>query len=188
MGYFRSCMNRFLTHLSPRWPALVLMVLMIFQALGWTLAWQAARREAHFAAQQAVTQVHTPLQALTLSMADLAQSRVGKKEIVHGGRLYDIKVAKQIGDSVYLMLYHDQHEQHLYRLLGEILCSTPDASSPASAPVLWLAQWLSAAYLMPSIEAFCLEDSLQGRCAFSAPLTLRMQRQPGCDTPPPDFG
>ena len=186
MDYFSRHMNRLSAPPTLRWSARLLIALMALQAFGWTLAWQAARWDALLSARQMVAHSGTPLQVLTLSAADLAKSRVGKKEIVHAGRLYDIKTAEQVGDSVRLILYHDHHEQHLFGMLGKMLRSAPDASAPAGIPALWLAQCIGAAYLMPGTAEVFLHAPPHESPAFLLRPIARAQCQPDCDTPPPD--
>lgn len=174
------------SHLYRRYAAALLVGLLAFQAAGWLVAWHTTHWEARFSAQQALLGKNTPLRHLTLPIAALSALRVGKKEIIYEGRLYDIRSAHSVGDSVRLELYHDRHEEHLYALLGRVIAS--DGEDPAPAPFqIWLAKWLGTVFLVP-------EGPPVVRATPRVQVPLRLfeymlqmpQTVPGVLTPPPD--
>lgn len=174
------------SHLHRRYAAAFLFGLLAFQAAGWLVAWHTARWEARFSAQQALFGKNTPLRNLTLPTTALSALRVGKQEIIYEGRLYDIRSAQSVGDSVRLELYHDRHEEHLYALLGRVISS--DGGDPAPAPFqIWLAKWLGTVFLAP-------EEPPVVRATPQMQVPLRLfayrlpmpQTVPGVLTPPPD--
>jgi hypothetical protein len=124
-----------------------LAALLVFQSLGWVGIWSALRLGAR-------AQAYRVMQAgpangdlkLTLCADSLLKLKVAPGEIRLAGRLYDIRSAEQRGDSVALHLYHDRLEERLYALLSDLLCPSGDAPSFANH---WLAQCISAAYLVP---------------------------------------
>jgi hypothetical protein len=130
----------------------------------------------------------TPLQTLTLSASLLSKIRVGKKEIRHEGRLYDIKNQVVRGDSVMLELYHDRHEEAILDAIGALLA--PSGSNPGAAHALplqhWLAKCLGAAFLPPPAAPGI------GACTagFFSPFFHRLlppaQNEPNGFYPPPE--
>lgn len=170
-----------------RLAAALLIGLLAFQAVGWLVAWHTARWEAHFSAQQVLNEESTPLTSLALHTSALPALRIGKKEIWYAGRLYDIRSAHLMGDSVRLELYHDQHEERLYGLLGKVFCSGGDASSSPVSPVqVWLAKWLGAAFVMPEILAFRVWTELGKSPLLVFCRALVAQQEPGIFGPPPE--
>ena len=168
--------------------AALLVGLLAFQAVGWLVAWHTARWEARFSAQQVLFEENTPVSTLTLPAAALPALRIGKREIRYAGRLYDIRSAQPLGDSVRLELYHDQHEEALFNALGTLLSPPRDASSPPSPVLSWLAKWLGATFVMPDTLGLSVWAELaQPPLLFSAkPLTA--QQEPGVFGPPPEGG
>jgi hypothetical protein len=128
----------------------ILVSLIIFQGIGWHLAWQSMEWKATLAAKHALFSTSTPLLRVTLKQAFFEQSRIGKREIRLSGNLYDIKTCAVVGDSVRLLLYHDQHEQALFALLGTHFSYLDHSTGTTPQPLaLWAAQWLGQAFLLP---------------------------------------
>lgn len=168
--------------------SLLLTALTAFQAAGWLVAWHTARWEAHFMAQAVVQHSDPPLTRVTLAAAHLEKCRIGKREIVYAGRLYDIRSAHAAGDSVHLELYHDHHEQHLYGLLGQMLrTASSDTDGPATNPLLfWLAHSMSLLYLVPQVDMPSWSEADTRLSAFPSRATRCSQHAPGLEAPPPD--
>ncbi len=119
-------------------------------------------------------------------MSLLTALQVGKKEIRYQGRLYDIRSSHLVGDSVRLVLYHDQREEALFNALGSLLSPSRDASSSLPSVLSWLAKWLSTTFVVPDALAFCLwVESAQSPLPVFAP-TLATQQEPGIFGPPPE--
>jgi hypothetical protein len=169
-----------------RFAAALLIGLLAFQGLGWFIAWHTARWEAFFSAQQVLSEENTPVSSVTLPMSLLPALQVGKKEIRYQGRLYDIRSSHLVGDSVRLVLYHDQREEALFNALGSLLSPSRDASSSLPSVLSWLAKWLSTTFVVPDALALRAWAELgQTPLLFSAK-SLAAQQEPGILGPPPE--
>jgi hypothetical protein len=141
----------------------ILVSLIIFQGVGWHLAWQSIEWKAKIAARHALIGASTPLLHVTLQQDFFQQSKIDKREIRLNGNLYDIKTSECVGDSVRLLLYHDQHEQALFALLGIHFSYLDHSTGTTPQPLaLWAAQWLGLAFLMP--EGILLPNAPIGVC------------------------
>jgi hypothetical protein len=128
----------------PNVRVVMLLLLALFQAAGWQLAWQAARGDARAAAQQAVARRDTPFETLRLGRGQLDALRIEPHEIVLHGRLYDIRREMALpGDSVEVELYHDVREEKLLHRLNDLLAPTDAAASGLPDARHWLLQWLA---------------------------------------------
>jgi len=168
---------------------ILLTTLLAFQAAGWLTAWNVARMDAHFSAQQILFQDNTPVSSITLLATDLPALRVGKREIRLNGGLYDIRSTHVQGDSVRLELYHDWHEEQLFKILSRVLSSDDDGPSASSALQIWLAKWLGASFLVPQ-QPICPTATLAlppGVAIFTF-LSPAAQSIPGTFSPPPEGG
>lgn len=163
--------------------AFVLAILLLFQSVGWFLTWGILQLEAKTSAHIAINRRETPLQTLTLPNNVLSKIHVGKKEIRHEGRLYDIKSKKVLGDSVALILYHDRHEEAVLDALGSLIA--PGDSHPSLPLQNWLAQWLGAAFLLPQMALPAIPSKCFLRHCFTSCLPAA-QSAPGCFSPPPE--
>ncbi|HNL11286.1 MAG TPA: hypothetical protein PKM44_12290, partial [Turneriella sp.] len=92
--------------------------LLTFQSGGWFMAWHIARQEARQIARTAAPPADRRLYRITLSLRNLEQARVDKKEIRLNGHLYDIRSLEQHGDSATVSLYHDTREEALFSALA----------------------------------------------------------------------
>jgi hypothetical protein len=134
-----------------RW-SMLLLFLMLFQGVGWFLVRQALEWQAKAAASTAMQHVDTPLRKVTLDVRHFQKIRFDKHEICLDGNLYDVRSSTITGDSIALELYHDRREQALLALLGGSFTRFDAAGTPA--PVTrWVAQWVSAVYLLPAPPA-----------------------------------
>jgi len=133
----------------------LLFVLMLFQAMGWLLAWCLAQAQARKEATQNMLQVAAPMLHLACSEADFRQNKVGRKEIRWEGHLYDIKSITKQGDSLRLTLHHDEREERLFFMLGKLLHPQKALHPSAPMPLLqWLVNWLITVYLLPEALPF----------------------------------
>jgi hypothetical protein len=128
--------------------SVLLLVLLLFQAAGWTGAWLISRKMADVAAFEAMHASGADLQEQTLHAADLEKMRVGRREIRQNGRLFDIESVTIIGDSVRVRLWHDAREEKLYRLLYGFISADTSTKTPFSC-VHWFAQWLTVVFILP---------------------------------------
>jgi hypothetical protein len=167
--------------------AFALSALLAFQAVGWFLAWGIQQSGAWHDAQRALSSPETPFREITLHHADIQKIKVGRKEIRLEGRLFDIRCAEKIGDSLRLSLYHDAAEEALLDALGQLL-QPGGGSKAASAPPLarWLAQWLHAAYLLPRPPVLVHFEPPTARAHFGAPAPWKAQAAPSIFAPPPE--
>ena len=114
--------------------------------------------------------------------------KVGRKEIVLNGHLYDYRILSESSDSVCLALYHDKHEQALLSALGQVFKSGEDSKIPSSTPLaLWLSKWLGSDFLLSekSTVFFRLELRFQKQ-NFTTP-SFSAQFAPSVFAPPPEF-
>lgn len=168
--------------------AAALSALLLFQAGGWFLACGILQFQAKKVAHVALDLPETPLCTVTIPVDLLPEIRVGKKEIRLDGRLFDIKNQTVNGDSVTLRLYHDHHEEAVLNVIGQLLAP---GSGPNTAHFLlfqnWLAQWLCAAFLLPS-AAPGVQFGPDEMVPASFDCFMRhAQNAPDCFSPPPEF-
>jgi hypothetical protein len=146
----------------------ILLVLIVFQGLGWLLAWQAMQWQAKSAARSALFQEDSPVQTLVLQQDFFKQSSVGKGEIRLEGNLYDVRSKEYVGDSVRLVLYHDWHEQLLYSLLGGHFSRLDESAAGASEPLsMWVAQWLGLTFVAPTNPVITLAERIPEKPFFT---------------------
>ncbi len=164
-----------------------LTTLLAFQAIGWLMAWDVARMEVHSSVQRVLAQNNPPVSSFTLALHDLPAFRVGKKEVRISGHLYDIRSMHPQGDSVRLELYHDRHEEQLFKMLGLMLLQEDNEYSPYHSIQIWLAKWLGSSFLMPQQPLLPQTTAavLSHRAIFNF-LSPAAQAIPGTSYPPPE--
>lgn len=169
-------------------PAAVLFTALIaFQSVGWLLAWQGLRFGAKIEAQKALFHGGKDFQQGTFHKDFIEKIKVGRKEIVLDGQLFDYKILSVQGDSLRISLFHDQKEQALLSVLGHVFKSERDPGSQHSMPLtLWLAKWLSATFILPVKSVLPAETVLfLLRQAFHIQFS-KAQFAPGVFAPPPE--
>ena len=169
-------------------PAAVLFTALIaFQAVGWLLAWQGLQLEAKFEAQKTLLDSDKPLQSGVFHKEFIEQTRVGEKEILFDGQLFDYKILSVQGDSLRISLFHDQKEQALLSVLGQVFKRSQDSNSQHSLPLtLWLAKWLGATFIVPEAPVLKAEMVLhREKQAFHIQFS-KAQFAPGVFAPPPE--
>ena len=166
---------------------IVLSAILAFQAVGWLLAWKSvqigAKVEAHFA----LLKSDQHLLKATFHKDFVQKRKIGKKEIILDGQLFDFKITSETGDSLHLALYHDQKEQALLSLLGHVFKSSEHGTSPTSMPLAaWLAKWLSAAFLLPEKPVLSSGIARVNTRQSFPPIHLQAQSAPSVFAPPPE--
>ena len=218
---------------------LLLAATLVFQSVGWLLAWKGLQFGARFEAKQALFQKVNTTDGVGEDAntgndgvgedantgndvgedantgtgdaktgnedaktgnrdADVSQGtfhkdfiqkiKVGRKEIVLNGHLYDYRILSESSDSVRLALYHDKHEQALLSALGQVFKSGENSKIPSSTPLaLWLSKWLGSDFLLSekSTVFFRLELRFQKQ-NFTTP-SFSAQFAPSVFAPPPEF-
>lgn len=169
-----------------------LLALLAFQASGWLVAWQAARFDARRTAGAMLHQPETETCRVTLTTTALANARVDNREIRLHGRLFDIRSAEPCGDSVRLLLYHDVREEALYEALGNLLapafCNNPAVPATSAPFYLFLLNWMHAAFLLPEMPAWRLNNSVEQQNHFPFLIPGSQLRLPRPGPPPEPFG
>lgn len=145
-------------------PAFLLLALMFFQGIGWFLAWQTLQSQAKATAHRNLFRPEVSHLDVVLEQEFFHQSKVGKREIRLGGNLYDIRRFEIRDDSVHLELVHDSLEQVLYSMLG--VKSADTNTAPPQPLALWVAQWLSMAYLLPGEPPLMVDQTPVDTPAF----------------------
>ncbi len=169
-------------------PAAVFFTALItFQSMGWLLAWQGLRFGAKIEAQQALSQGGEAFQQRTFHKDFIEKIKVGRKEIVLNGQLFDYKILSDQGDSLRISLFHDHKEQALLSVLGQVFQSEQTSDSQHSLPLtLWLAKWLGATFILPEVPVLKAEMALRGeKQAFHIQFS-KAQFAPGVFAPPPE--
>jgi hypothetical protein len=93
---------------------------------------------------------------LTLTLAEYDQSRVKSHEISWQGRMYDVKSAVIKGNSVDLLVMHDEKEENILKKIKLLAGKT--GSQNRELPQQ-LVQLLSLSYICPAEEAdFIVRD------------------------------
>ncbi|MFN0213338.1 MAG: hypothetical protein ACKVT2_03715 [Saprospiraceae bacterium] len=167
-------------------PTVLLTVLIAFQSVGWLLAWQGMLLITKIEAHQTLAQGGSTVREMIFHKNFIEKSKVGKKEILVNGQLFDFRILSETDDSLRVVLYHDQHEEALLTALGQVFKSE-DSSNFCQKPVaLWLAQWLGSAFLMPEnpLDLSSLAPNFQAQI-FSS-LFFVAQSAPGVFVPPPE--
>ena len=190
---------------------LLLAATLLFQSVGWLLAWKGLQFGARIEAKQALFQKVNTTDGVGEDAntgnedantgnrdADVSQGtfhkdfiqkiKVGRKEIVLNGQLYDYRILSESSDSVRLVLYHDHHEQYLLSALGQVFKSGEDSKIPSSTPLaLWLSKLLGSDFLLSekSTVFFRLELRFQKQ-NFTTP-SFSAQFAPSVFAPPPEF-
>ena len=169
-----------------RFPAFLLLGLLLFQSAGWQLAWQGMHWNARLEARNALFQEHN-LPEKTFSKAFFAQIRVDKKEIRLEGFLYDFYTVTETVDSIRVALYHDQKEQALLSVLGHLFQSGEE-SGQSSAPGLihWLAQSLGVSFIVPPVIVWPTKPVLACGKPYFHTYSRGAQFVPGVFAPPPE--
>ncbi|HAD13586.1 MAG TPA: hypothetical protein DCF33_14255 [Saprospirales bacterium] len=169
-----------------RFPAILLLGLLLFQSAGWQMAWHGMHWNARWEARNALFQDNN-LPEKTFSKAFFAQIKVDKKEIRLEGFLYDFYTVAETEDSIRVALYHDHKEQALLSALGHMFQSG-EQSGQSSAPFLnhWLALSLGVAFLVPPVPVWPKLPVLAlSRAVFPA-CSWGTQFVPGVFAPPPE--
>jgi hypothetical protein len=127
-----------------------LLLLVFFQGAGWTAWWTQAKMQARVQAEKAATQPEESLLNVVVARRVLEENRFGQEEMWWQGHLYDIRQQKLQGDSVALVLYHDQREEHLFSVLESLLEPLHHTHFSTAFFQLW-GTWLSSVYLVPAL-------------------------------------
>ena len=167
---------------------LLLTAIIAFQSLGWLMAWKGLQFGAKMEAHKALQEHGNTLIERTYHKDFIQKVKVGRKEILLDGQLFDYRVLADSGDSVTVHLYHDQKEQALFSLLGHVFNSGKDVNGLASHPVgLWLAQWLSLVFLPTENPILDLPLKLLFQKQNFATSFFKAQAAPCVFAPPPEF-
>jgi len=168
--------------------AVLLTVLIAFQAAGWLLAWQGLLVGAKMEAQRTLLQEGTAFRQQIFHKDFIEKVKVGRKEIVLNGQLFDYKILSEQGDSLRISLLHDHKEEALFGVLGHVFKSEKGSRSDRSMPLTqWLAKWLCATFTLPQKPALPSEIALfLLNQNFDAPI-LKTQSTPGIFAPPPEL-
>lgn len=166
----------------------LLMALIAFQSLGWLMAWKGLQFGAKMEAHKALKANGNTLLKRTFHKDFIQKVKVGRKEILLNGQLFDYRVLADSGDSLTLSLFHDQKEQALFSLLGHVFKSGADVGDSAPSHLgLWLANWLSLVFL--PTENPILDSTLALLCLKLnfATSFFKAQAVPCVFAPPPEF-
>lgn len=149
-------------HISRR-SAVLLLGLVLFQGIGWLLAWQILQWEAGYTARERLNRQETDLRTIRVSKDFFQQNRIGEREIRLNGELFDIRSIENLSDTLSMTLYHDQAEEALFDALGSRLNRPSDA---ASQPLTnWLLDSFSLVFIIPAGPV--LPESVPGKTAFT---------------------
>jgi len=144
-----------------------LLTLVLAQGMGWFLAWQGVQWQAKIAAHAVLFEENTAVSSVTLTQNHFQKIKVGKREVRLNGYLYDIRSSEVRGDSIFLVLYHDKHEQALYALLGVHFSQLDGTTDGKPKPIsVLIAQWLGAAFLAPYVVAMPVAGADQSTATF----------------------
>ncbi len=168
--------------------AVLLTALIAFQSVGWLLAWQGLQFGAKIEAQKALFQGGNTLRECTFQKDFIQNIKVGRKEIILNGQLYDYQILLETADSVHVALYYDHHEHILLSALGQIFKSGEDEKIPSSKPsALWLAKCLGSTFLVPEKPIVSSSAKPLFQRQHFAALLFAAQSAPSVFAPPPEL-
>ncbi|MFN0033725.1 MAG: hypothetical protein ACKVUS_01575 [Saprospiraceae bacterium] len=168
--------------------AIFLASLVAFQSTGWLLVWQGLQLGARHEAQRSLSRMEKALPENTFHKDFFQKIKIGRKEILFNGQLFDYRILWENSDSIRLALYHDQYEQGLLSALGQVF--EPKGSVEAGSPppiAQWLAQCVGSAFLLPEKPGLfpSVEARLQKHNFIS--LLFKAQFVPSVFAPPPEL-
>jgi hypothetical protein len=108
----------------------VLLLLLIFQSGGLFIVFKLQQYSAKAIMFAEMSREETTFLQMTLSRSDYVKSLVEKNEIFYQGKMYDIKSKTFSGDSVIMMVIHDEKEGKIFKKVKKLLThgskKTPD--------------------------------------------------------------
>jgi hypothetical protein len=108
----------------------LLLLLLILQSGGLYIAFKLQQYAAKSIMSMTMDREETIYQPMTLSRIDYEKSLVEKNEIYYQGKMYDIKSKTFSGDSVTMMVIHDEKEGKIFKKVRKLLThgstKTPD--------------------------------------------------------------
>jgi hypothetical protein len=108
----------------------LLLLLLILQSGGLYIAFKLQQYTAKCIMSVTMDRKETVYQPMTLSRSDFEKSLVEKNEIFYQGKMYDIKSRTFSGDSVTMMVIHDEKEGKIFKKIKKLLThgskKTPD--------------------------------------------------------------
>ena len=124
----------------------MLSVLLLLQAGGLLLFYEAEQLYVHHEMQQSLKKCDRPTLQLTVSLDEYREGRIGKDELRLCGKMYDIRSGKVAGDKVVLTVVRDRKEEEALRKIAQIVGGqkTDNNAIPKS-----LVELLSFVYLIP---------------------------------------
>lgn len=124
----------------------MLTVLLLLQAGGLLLFYEAEQLYAHHEMQQSLKKCNRSTLLLTVSLDEYREGRIGKDELRLRGKMYDIRSGKVAGDKVVLTVVRDRKEEEALRKIAQIAGGqkTDNNTIPKS-----LVELLSFVYLIP---------------------------------------
>jgi hypothetical protein len=127
------------------------LLLLACQSFGWQMWWhwkQASVRQQHY---HSTSYEGKHLEHRTMSRSYFEQCLVDDHELRIQGEMYDIAARETKGDSVYVVLYHDFEEGHLFRKLIAYFQDNHDVTLPSRSPEAQLTRYLGQFFLAPPI-------------------------------------
>jgi hypothetical protein len=129
---------------------IALLIVILMQSGGLLLVYKMKQLKVQFKMMQVLRENHEGFSKLTLTLAEYNQSRIKSHEISWQGRMYDVKSKVITGNSVDLLVIHDEKEENI---LKKIKLLAGNTSSQNRELPQQLVQLLTLTYICPAEEA-----------------------------------
>lgn len=127
---FHSTLNSFQV---TRKLACILLIIFSLQAGGWLMLHTV---EQYFAQKVILSELNDPdtkFEKLILSVSEYEKGKLNSFEVIHHGKMYDVKSVQFSGDTVVLQVIHDKGEEDVLTEIRKLICHRSAKQSPSSS-------------------------------------------------------
>jgi hypothetical protein len=165
-----------------RFPALLILAILVVNAAGFYIYFVIQLNQIRS------EMIHTlkflpddQLTILKLAKEEYEDSRVDEHEVKVNGKMYDIARIEVKGDTLIIAAMHDEKEDNLMALLGEIISKPLKSDQPVPSAVI---QFITLSFILP-YDIFNFENSCQQKDFHSHYSFSEITFLPAFLTPPP---
>ncbi len=161
-----------------------LLLIILLQSGGISLYYKIQQSLAHNQAHHKLHKKNTRFHKLTLTLSEYHHSKVEHDEIRLNGKMYDVKSAKIVGNTVELQVIHDTEEETMFKEIRKFFDRTNQPNSQFNHHLQLL---LTLSYLPPSYPIWVLTSSFS-KSVFNTPAPTILSGYISLATPPPERG
>lgn len=161
---------------------LLLWVLLLLQAGGWLLCCEVQRMCAHNDMHRTIHRRNRPTAVLRLSVSEYNSHKVGKDELLLGGKMYDICSMRTVGiDELLLTVVRDKKEERAIANKNKVM---GDKDSDSQLPTVAV-QLMEVVYVLPAMYALPVFWSQAKASVAYLENSSFLSRYPDIVAPPP---